>query len=87
MGWVVERVAKCLGAWKGAVFSLGGRIHSCLSSIHTNYLSLSKLLLGVADGPEGSMRQFLWAWAKHGSVFVLKYFVNFLENGNVSVKF
>lgn len=71
---MVERVTKCLGAWKGAVFCVGGRIHSCLSSIHTNYLSLSKLLLGVADAPEGSMRQFLWAWAEAWINFCFEVF-------------
>lgn len=61
---IIEKVSKRLDSWKIAYFSLGGRItliQSCLTSIPLYYLSLSKVLLGVARRLERFMRDFLWS--------------------------
>ena len=63
---VVEKIPKRLGNWKGAYFSLGSQItliQACLSSIPLYYLSLFRILVGVANTIEKIMRDFLWSGA------------------------
>ena len=67
--FVVEKISKHLDNWKGAYFSLGGRItliQSCISSIPF-YLSLFRISMEVANTVEKIMRNFLWSSASNMS--------------------
>ena len=60
---VVTKAAKRLDGWKRAFLSRGGcltLIRSVLSSLPIYYLSLFKMLLGIANNIEKLMRDFLW---------------------------
>ena len=55
-----------LDRWKGAYFSLGGRItliQACLSSIPLYYLSLFRIPVSVTNTLEKLKRDFLWSGA------------------------
>lgn len=65
---VVSKISKRLDNWKGAFFSLGGRItlvQSCLSSIPLYFLSLFRIPVAVAKKIERIMRDFLWSGSEN----------------------
>ncbi|KAK3206960.1 hypothetical protein Dsin_021006 [Dipteronia sinensis] len=60
---LMSRLEKRLASWKKKFLNKGGRmvlIKSVLSSIHTYYLSVFKLPVGVAMGIEKLQRSFFW---------------------------
>jgi len=66
---VVDRMKRRLSRWKGRLLSLAGRIFlikSVLSSIPLFYLSLFKMLAGVANEIVSIQRNFLWGWGSDG---------------------
>ena len=61
---VIKMISKWLDNWKGAFFSLGGRvtlIQSCLSGVLLYYLYLFKILVEAADKIERLMWDFFYA--------------------------
>lgn len=61
---VIQRISRKLDTWKGAYFSLGGRVtlvQASLASIPLYFLSLFNIPVGVALKIEKTMRDFLWS--------------------------
>jgi hypothetical protein len=61
---VIEKVERRLASWKKLYLSKGGRvtlIHSTLSSIPTDYLSLFPIPVSVAKKLKRLQREFLWS--------------------------